>query len=68
MDSTWRAADDTSAAISPEVTFITYTNERLRANIRVADWAVMVLAKGQRHDPRTCSPFTVAFFAQTSDS
>ena len=67
MNSTWRTADDTSATIGPKVTLIAYTNEGLRANIRVADRAAMVLAKAPGHDLRRCSPFTVAFFTQTSD-
>lgn len=67
MNSTWRTADDTSATIGPKVTLIAYTNEGLRANIRVADRAVTALEKGPRHDSRRFSPFTVAFLTQTSD-
>lgn len=68
MNNTWGTADDTSAAISPKVTLIAYANKGLRANIRVANRAVTALEKGTEHNSRKYSPFTVAFFTQTSDS
>lgn len=50
MKRTWRSTDDTSATISSKVALVAYTNKGLRANIRVADGAITVLAKELGND------------------